>query len=409
MMTGRWMGQAMLGAVLVLGGCVGDTNDPGDPLDEAPQDAGFEDDADPGRPDVADDLQPDADEPNNAPNNDTPDAGTPDADMPDADEPDGGDDLDWVPPCDAEPCPLVIEGFPFQHIADTRDSVTRFDRYACAPNTNEGGPEFHYVFKVDAPGFLAAGVSDGSGVDIDIHLLDAHNPDRCLARNDEALGVRLEPGVYFFVADTWVNGGGNALAGEFELMLNFIPDGSRCAMLVQDIPRINTDELLAMPATGPVVKEAHLVTEEEMLDMLFEGGWPMSITDGIEEHYARSEAVSGFVAERTEPWAPCCEPSNEFGQGSSAPPPLEAEAWYVNMRWRQRPARGERYIVFNPLNGKAVVGAAGYENGPGDLSRIGGAAEEIHLHLETRHLSTMTFGVAADQTLPYGPIDCADP
>jgi len=78
------------------------------------------------------------------------------------------------------------------------------------------------------------------------------------------------------------------------------------------------------------------------------------------------------------------------------------------MRWAEAPARGQRYIVFNGLSGKAVVAAAGYENGPGDLSRIGGACEEIHHHLGSEHLSVLTFGVALDQALPYGPISCQE-
>jgi hypothetical protein len=60
----------------------------------------------------------------------------------------------------------------------------------------------------------------------------------------------------------------------------------------------------------------------------------------------------------------------------------------------------------NPLTGQAVVAAAGYENGPGDTSRVGGACEEIHHYLGTNHLGTLTFGQAVDQTLPYGPINC---
>jgi hypothetical protein len=52
------------------------------------------------------------------------------------------------------------------------------------------------------------------------------------------------------------------------------------------------------------------------------------------------------------------------------------------------------------------VVAAGYENGPGDLSRIGGVAEEVHDHLGTGHLDHFTLGVAVDQSLPFGPIDC---
>ncbi len=335
------------------------------------------------------------------------------ADDDEADTDNPMDDLSWVPPCEAEPCPIVIEGFPFQDIRDTRGAASRFDRYACAPNTNEAGPEITYVFKIDEPGVLLMGVRDGANVDIDLHLLDALDPDACLDRDDESVGRPLSPGVYFIAADSFVNGAGQPLPGEYEIGVHFIADNGPCGMARGAIPRIGNDDLLPMPATGPIVLEAHLVTSEEHEEnidsgmMLFPDGWPDAIDDGIERHYELSERVSGFSTDRDQPWAPCCEPSNEFGQGSSARPPAIAEAWYINMRWRQRPALGERYLVVNPFNGQAVVGAAGYENGPGDLSRVGGACEEIHAHLGTRHLDDMTFGVALDQSLPYGPIDCA--
>ncbi len=386
---------------------------------------------------------------NGAVNNQTPDSGSPDTSIPDTstpedtsadpqdtdspgdvpeedaspgddtlsmddvnDQPDTPDEEDWVPPCEAEPCPMVIDRFPFTDARDTQTSINRFDRYSCAPNTNESGPEFAYIMRIDEPGFILAGVTDGSSVDIDLHLLDALDPDACLARNDEAFGLRVTPGIHYLIADTWVNSGGNALPGPFEMTLNFIPDSGPCGMVEDAIPRIGADDLLTMPATGPVVLEAHLLTAEEHEENIMSGmelfpqEWPQSFTDGIEHHYEISQAASGFVTDRNEPWAPCCEPSNEFAQGSSVKPPAEAEAWYINMRWRNRPERGERYIVLNPFNGKAVVGAAGYENGPGNVERIGGAAEEIHIYFGSRHLDTMTFGVATDQTLPFGPIDC---
>lgn len=319
---------------------------------------------------------------------------------------DASDTLSWVPKCDTEPCPIVIASFPYQDTRDTTDGLawSRFDRYSCAPATNESGPEHLYVFRVDEPGTLIAGVSDGANVDIDVHLLDGHDPETCLARGHIGLSRHIEPGTYFLVADSWVNGSGVAQAGAYTLTAFFLPDSGACGMASEALGRIGTTQLLEMPATGAIVKEAHLVTAEET--SRFPSGWPTSITDGIAAHYALSESVSGYVMDRTEPWAPCCEPNNAYGQGSSVPPPAEAEAWYVNMRWSSAPPRGQRYLVFNPLTGAAVVGAAGYENGPGDLSRVGGVSEEVHHALGSGHLDHLTFGVALDQTLPYGPIDC---
>ena len=41
----------------------------------------------------------------------------------------------------------------------------------------------------------------------------------------------------------------------------------------------------------------------------------------------------------------------------------------------------------------AVVVAAGYETGPGNLSHVGGTPEETHFYLGTGHLDEMTLGI----------------
>ena len=63
-------------------------------------------------------------------------------------------------------------------------------------------------------------------------------------------------------------------------------------------------------------------------------------------------------------------------------------------------------IVRLPGSSRAVVVAAGYETGPGDLSRVGGTPEETHFYMGTSHLGVMQLGIATDQTLPYGPRVC---
>ncbi len=326
----------------------------------------------------------------------------------DGDKTDGGsnssDAADEGPACPVDPC-ITIGSFPFQHSGDTSTSpLDHFDSYACATGLGEAGPEVVYMFTLQAAGTLVAMLDDGGVVDadVDIHLLSDLDPDACLQRGHIGLSRHLEPGRYFLVADSYSNSSGQEFAGPYTLYAHFLRDGSNCAMLADPLQRIGASEPLEMPATGQVVKEAHLVTEQEFTD----GSWPQSFTDGIQTHYSLTESVTGYLMERTEPWCPCCEPSNEYGQGSSVRPPVEAEAFYVCMRWSSAPARGQRYIVFNGKNGKAIVAAAGYENGPGDLSRIGGACEEIHHHLQTGHLSVLTFGVAADQGLSFGPITC---
>jgi hypothetical protein len=57
-------------------------------------------------------------------------------------------------------------------------------------------------------------------------------------------------------------------------------------------------------------------------------------------------------------------------------------------------------------DGRAVVVAAGYETGPGDLDHVGGVTEEAHAYLGSSHSSTLTLGFAVDQSLPLGPIAC---
>ena len=106
-------------------------------------------------------------------------------------------------------------------------------------------------------------------------------------------------------------------------------------------------------------------------------------------------------------WAPAGEGGSAWGQGSTGRPlPVEDEAWYVNMYWRERPAPGTRMIARNPATGRAVVLAAGYETGPGANTAIGGVTEEVHDWLETGHRDVLLLGFAADDALPLGPIEC---
>ena len=72
-----------------------------------------------------------------------------------------------------------------------------------------------------------------------------------------------------------------------------------------------------------------------------------------------------------------------------------------------RPPKGTRMILQRQDDpSRAVVVAAGYETGPGDLSHVGGTPEETHYYLGTQHLDVMKLGIATDQTLPLGPRKC---
>jgi hypothetical protein len=193
---------------------------------------------------------------------------------------------------------------------------------------------------------------------------------------------------------------------QFEVILKMFwdsCDGSLDCFEAVDPGDGETYRFLRLPSQGPVVEEAHLVTVAES----FGGGWPDNGTDGIQAHYAISEAESGYSTSRDQPWAPAGEGGSEWGQGATGTKlPVLDEAWYISMFWRDRPPKGTRMIVRNPANGKAVVAAGGYETGPGSNTTIAGVAEEIHAYLGSAHRDELQVGIAHFQDIPLGPIDC---
>ncbi len=365
----------------------------------------------------------------------TPDAGSRDAapdagpldsgidDPPDAQGPDMAPDAGPAcpEPAGARCNPIVVGDFPSSLEGDTRAApAAEIDRYDCAPDTDESGGEVWYRLDIDAPGLLTVRVDDmpGDAIDIDLHLLDAPDPDACVDRDNVALSRMVEPGALWLVADTWVDGAGVARPGPYVIDVDLRPLGAGdCAFDPQplrmvwrdcdpDLPcrMVDGEAFLDTPALGPVVKEAHLVTVADD----FGGGWPAAARDGIAEHYAISQDATGYAMDRTEAWAPEGEGGSEWGQAAFFRPlPLVDEAWYVNMYWRDRPPPGTRMLVHNPENGRTVVGAGGYETGPGSNTAVGGVTEEIHHHLGTTHRDRLIIGFALDPDLPLGPIDCA--
>ncbi len=305
-----------------------------------------------------------------------------------------------------EPCPdgvICVDSLPFEHQGDTSTSDSRdLDFYSCSPSTDESGPELVYRVNIEAVGAFGVALDDSTaGVDVDAHVLPDLDADACLDRGNSDAHAPVEPGFLWVVADTYVNGG-EEQAGPYTLRMGLapLPEGD-CSMESGWMDRVGDGgEALRMPATGQMALEAHLVTKEDG----FGGSWPSSITEGVEEHYALSEGTTGFVVARDQPWCP--QESCEYGQGACGHPlPVENEGWYVNMYWSDRPDEGTRMILLND-EGRAVVVAAGYETGPGNLDYVGGTTEEVHAWLGTGHGGTLTLGFAADQTLPLGPIAC---
>lgn len=315
---------------------------------------------------------------------------------------DAGVDAGFTCPADQ----LCVDRFIYTNANDTSTATrSTFDRYSCAPATDESGNEVIYRVEVPASGFLSAAVYESPGVDVDVHILSALDDQACVARGNLHAKADVTPGTWFVVIDTYVSGG-VPQAGAYRLDIGFVqPSAGACALNTGTMPRVNDQgNTLAMPATGKIVLEAHLVTQDEPQP------YPTSFTDELDAHHALSQARTGFVMHRAQPWAPL-EGGSFYGAGIGSPTlfPALDEGWYVNMYWTSaaRPPRGTRMIFREPGGTRAVVVAAGYETGPGDLTWVGGTPEETHFYMGTTHGSVLTLGIATDQSLPLGPRVCS--
>lgn len=106
--------------------------------------------------------------------------------------------------------PLVIDGLPFTHAADTTGSAQRdLDRYGgCTSDADESGPEIVYRLDVTEPTTVHLTVIDADQVDVDLHLLRGEpSVSSCVERNDREIRRTLEPGTWFVVVDSYVAGG----------------------------------------------------------------------------------------------------------------------------------------------------------------------------------------------------------
>jgi hypothetical protein len=307
---------------------------------------------------------------------------------------------------------VCVDSLPFHYEGDTvKDGVEGVGSYACNPSKNEGGPEIAFRVRVpDGGGFLSAAAYDASGVDIDVHLLSAFDPAApsgagCVDRGDRHARADVTAGYVWVVADSFVSGG-MPQAGAFEIDIGLmVPSRGPCTMQVGEMARIGDNgKHLPMPATGPIVMEAHLVTQAEPPP------YPTTSTEHLAEHHQLSQKTTGLVMYRSQVWAPL-EGGSFYGAGIGSPTVFPAidEGWYVNMMWTSaaRPAKSTRMILRDPNDGtRAVVVSAGYETGPGNLAHIAGTPEETHFYMGTTHLSPMKIGIASDQSLPLGPRVC---
>jgi hypothetical protein len=116
--------------------------------------------------------------------------------------------------------PIEITASPYEDLRWTAGAASDvFDRYSCAPDTDESGPEQIYHLEVATGGTLDLRVTCDNSVDVDIHVLSGPSADDCLARHHTDLSIDLEPGEYWIVADTWV--GSYEYAGPYILTGSF--------------------------------------------------------------------------------------------------------------------------------------------------------------------------------------------
>lgn len=117
-------------------------------------------------------------------------------------------------------CPggaTCVDALPFHDQRDTgAEGSMLIDSYACKPEADESGPEIAYLVEVPSAGTLTVAVTDGDGVDIDVHILEDLDGASCLARDDVTASTAVPAGAVWVVADTYVAGGVPQFGG-FEL------------------------------------------------------------------------------------------------------------------------------------------------------------------------------------------------
>ena len=108
------------------------------------------------------------------------------------------------------------------------DGPSEIDRYACAMDRIEGGPEVWYRVDVAGSGLLRATLVEEPrrAVDVDVHLLTDRDPTTCLARGHVAATALVQPGTYWIAVDTYTGPRGRPRPGAFTLVVDLTPSPS---------------------------------------------------------------------------------------------------------------------------------------------------------------------------------------
>jgi len=192
---------------------------------------------------------------------------------------------------------MVDEGDTAQSTSDVANT------YDCAPDTLELGPEVVYHFSTAHAGDFRAELSDGQGVDIDLHLLQNPEIDAsghvtgCIGRAHEVLVVEdLPAGDYVVVADSWTSAGGQEYAGSFRVAFEFVS------------PNVSTEVVIEPGVTwsrtrleGPSTQTINVLRVDPG------SGWDLQPHrhSGCQTAAAGMDAIGGFVGVNANFYASC--------------------------------------------------------------------------------------------------------
>ncbi|MCG3173998.1 MAG: hypothetical protein GMKNLPBB_02215 [Myxococcota bacterium] len=119
--------------------------------------------------------------------------------------------------------PIIVNRFPYSDNRDTTFARSdRFNVYNCATDKRQNGGEYLYRIEVPSAGSLTASVSDGTGVDVDVHFLTSPDANACITRNDVTVTTSVQGrGTIWLSVDTWTNSSGVEYPGPYSLTINF--------------------------------------------------------------------------------------------------------------------------------------------------------------------------------------------
>ena len=191
------------------------------------------------------------------------------------------------------------------------------------------------------------------------------------------------------------------------------PNARDCSLTPETVELVGRK--VALPASGQIVIESHLVTAEDRFPANRQ--FPRYDDERLALHLVRScqvlltfipaaDCATVYQNPAFQVWTPA-EGGGAIGAGSTNQKPrFKEEMWSGNMNWGRghKPPPGDRYLVSRA--GKTVVLVVGFETGPADASYLLGLQPEVAYYLEATNHDKVTVGHLADQTLPPGPVSC---